>query len=477
MAIETADPSKRSAHDVGNIFVTQYYSFFFGGSEDVYKFYEESSVLSRPGPNGEMTSATTIQGIKDLVLFLDFEGYKKEIKTVDAQYSCNEGVLVLVTGCLTGKDNLERSFTQTFFLAPHAKGYYVLNDVFRFVDVPKAVTPPVNDANEDVSSTSLLSNEDNQPSQDHCAPTKVTTNGSSDTKTSTNDNSSVVKKVVVSEQPVTSSNNDGHTAAKSASADQEDSQKISYSSMKNDGHAAAKSASIDLENSKKISYASMVAKERTVTSPTQSATTVVVALSSTRQQQRASAPLKASAPGGNGAAQNSRTNTQANGAAQNSRTDTQVKSIYVGNLPPDVSVEQLEAVFKKFGPIKKGGIKVRNFADGFCYGFVEFELSKSACSAIEAHNITVGSKEAYITEKKSTNQAGNGRGRFLSEKSEFKNNYRNRESFDSRGYGRHQNGNRSDFSGQTRGPTRSNGEAHLKVLQNGGGEQQPVRVE
>ena len=99
------------------------------------------------------------QGIKDLVLCLDFEGYKKEIKTVDAQDSCNEGVLVLVTGCLTGKDNLERSFTQTFFLAPHAKGYYVLNDVFRFVDVPKAVTPPVNDANEDVSSTSLLSNE------------------------------------------------------------------------------------------------------------------------------------------------------------------------------------------------------------------------------------------------------------------------------------------------------------------------------
>ena len=61
MAIESADPSKRSAQDVGNLFVTQYYTFFFGDSELVYKFYEESSVLSRPGPNGEMTSATTIQ--------------------------------------------------------------------------------------------------------------------------------------------------------------------------------------------------------------------------------------------------------------------------------------------------------------------------------------------------------------------------------------------------------------------------------
>ncbi|XP_057463153.1 nuclear transport factor 2-like [Actinidia eriantha] len=129
----------------------------------------------------------------------------------------------------------------------------------------------------------------------------------------------------------------------------------------------------------KNSYASLVAKKSTVTSPTESTTTAVVAPSSTHQQQRASAPLKALAPG-------------SNGAAQYSRTDTQVKSIYVGNLPCDVSVKQLEAVFKKFGPIKKGGIQVRNFADGFCYGFVEFELSKSfvefelsksACSAIE----------------------------------------------------------------------------------------------
>ncbi|GFZ00204.1 nuclear transport factor 2 (NTF2) family protein with RNA binding (RRM-RBD-RNP motifs) domain-containing protein [Actinidia rufa] len=460
MAIESADPSKRSAQDVGNIFVTQYYTFFFGGSELVYKFYEESSVLSRPGPNGEMTSATTIQGIKDLVLSLDFEGYKKEIKTVDAQDSCNEGVLVLVTGCVTGKDNLERSFTQTFFLAPHAKGYYVLNDVFRFVDVPRAVTLPVNDANEDVASTPLSPNEDNQPSQDHCAPTKVTTNVSSDKKASTDNNSSVVKEVVVSEQSVTSRKNDEHAAAMSVSNDQEDSEKISYSSMKNDGQTAAKSASNDLENSKKNSYASMVAKKGTVTSPTESTTTAVVAPSSAHQQQRASAPLKASAL---------------------------VKSIYVGNLPSDVSVKQLEAVFKKFGPIKKGGIQVRNFADGFCYGFVEFELSKSACSAIEAHNITVGSKEAYITEKKSTNQGkwnyslplyeqptGNGRGRFSSEKSEVKNdNYRNQESFDGRGYGRHQNGNRNNFSGQIRGLTKCIGETHQKV----GAREQPVRVE
>lgn len=54
--------------------------------------------------------------------------------TVDAQDSFNGGVLVLVTGFLTGKDGLRHKFTQTFFLAPQDKGYFVLNDVFRYVD-------------------------------------------------------------------------------------------------------------------------------------------------------------------------------------------------------------------------------------------------------------------------------------------------------------------------------------------------------
>lgn len=42
--------------------------------------------------------------------------------------------MVLVTGCLTGKDKVGKKFTQSFFLARQEKGYFVRNDVFRFVD-------------------------------------------------------------------------------------------------------------------------------------------------------------------------------------------------------------------------------------------------------------------------------------------------------------------------------------------------------
>ena len=53
---------------------------------------------------------------------------------MDAKNSFNGGFLILVTGYLTGKDSLRCKFTQTFFLAPQDKGYFVLNDAFRYVD-------------------------------------------------------------------------------------------------------------------------------------------------------------------------------------------------------------------------------------------------------------------------------------------------------------------------------------------------------
>ncbi|XP_021995077.1 nuclear transport factor 2 [Helianthus annuus] len=58
-----------------------------------------------------------------------------EIKSVDAQESLNGGVSVLVTGYMNGMDNIQQQFTQSFFLAPQDKGYFVLNGVFRYMNI------------------------------------------------------------------------------------------------------------------------------------------------------------------------------------------------------------------------------------------------------------------------------------------------------------------------------------------------------
>jgi len=57
-----------------------------------------------------------------------------EIKTAHSLESWSGGVIVMVSGSVQIKDNLRRKFMQTFFLAPQEKGFFVLNDIFHFVE-------------------------------------------------------------------------------------------------------------------------------------------------------------------------------------------------------------------------------------------------------------------------------------------------------------------------------------------------------
>lgn len=89
---------------------------------------------------------------------MKYEDYTAEIETADAQESYGKGVIVLVTGCLTGKDHVRRKFTQTFFLAPQEKGYFVLNDVFRFLeeDEPLPINSTANNGMSNATTTAAL---------------------------------------------------------------------------------------------------------------------------------------------------------------------------------------------------------------------------------------------------------------------------------------------------------------------------------
>lgn len=74
------------------------------------------------------------QDINKKILSLSYDEFSVEIISVDAQESYGGAVLILVTGFMIGKDNMKQKFTQCFFLAPQKTGYFVLNDIFRYVD-------------------------------------------------------------------------------------------------------------------------------------------------------------------------------------------------------------------------------------------------------------------------------------------------------------------------------------------------------
>ncbi|CAN4081639.1 unnamed protein product [Withania somnifera] len=371
------------------------------------------------------------QNINEMICSLDYKNYKAEIKTADAQDSFKDGVIVLVTGCLTGKDNLRRKFTQTFFLAPQDNGYFVLNDVFRYVEENETdtVSEMIN-GTEDVQSEVLIPDPE---------PTHVPPNLDQD--------GSYAEEV----QHVEEKDNDSLEDGRQVGDEREMVVEAESHFNEDQNPANSESAnSVAQEDAPKKSYASIVSSQ-TKKGPTKiyvpTNTSRIAPSKAVKEPVAAVAQTAApeasnlTAPSGISVAETNDTEDEAEG-----------HSIYVRNLPLDVTAAQLEAEFKKYGPIKLGGVQVRsNRQQGFCFGFVEFEDVSSMQSAIQASPVTIGGRQAVVEIKRTTTRVGSARGRFLPGRGGFRNdNFRSRGNFGGgRSYGRNDFGGR-DFSGRGR---------------------------
>ena len=438
---ETIPPTTPSAQVVGNAFVEQYYHILHQSPELVHRFYQDSSFLTRSDSNGVMTTVTTVQEIHEKIISLKYEDYTAEIKTADAQESHKGGVIVLVTGCLTGKDNVRRKFSQTFFLAPQEKGYYVLNDVFRFIeenDTPQLNSSTVSVINENAEAVHEPESEDLHAPK-HLVEDNATlaegenlNNGAEVYHPQDEEEGSVIDEEVA-EPPTDLSQNDIVTVDDSTSAVLDDAPRRSYAAIVMKSHVASGHVYVP-SRAARIAYAKSSEQ-----------------LPTTANAKSTPAP-EALAPSSDNASGSSDVHEEAEG-----------HSIYIRNLPFNATVEQLEEVFKKFGPIKHGGIQVRSSKHGFCFGFVEFEELSSMHSALEASPITVGERQAVVEEKRTTTRvSGSGRGRYSGRGGFRSDSFRARGKFGSgRGYSRNEFRNQGEFSGQPRSSQRPN--------QNGGG--------
>ncbi|GJZ18993.1 putative G3BP-like protein isoform X1 [Tanacetum coccineum] len=180
-----------TASQVGTFFVGNYYQVLQAQPDFVHQFYNDTSTLLRVDGVNRQTASSMLYDrflssillvvllvidIVGLMLFMAFEATITEffdrvlsvdlhlddfvhqihalvmslnytgieIKTVHALDSWDRGVLVLVSGSVHLKDFASRrNFVQTFFLAPQETGYFVLNDIFQFVDDQTILHHPV----------------------------------------------------------------------------------------------------------------------------------------------------------------------------------------------------------------------------------------------------------------------------------------------------------------------------------------------
>ncbi|CAN0929400.1 Nuclear transport factor 2 [Linum grandiflorum] len=371
MATEDSVPN---AQLVGNAFVEQYYNMLSRAPENVHKFYQDSSVMSRPSSDGSMSSVSTMSGINDLIVALEYKNCEVQILTADAQKSIGEGVIVLVTGFLTGKDEIRRKFTELFFLAPQeGNGFFVLNDVLRYIDEDELAdveepTPVSNNSVEEAPAT-LVAEDTIQP------------NNEASVQLENGDIAIAEKEFVVPNNVTETPQSDAAPAAAAVATQEEEQQQVSEPA-----------APVSQEDAPKKSYASIANALNFKAQPFQQR------VSPAKPVVRAPAPAPV-APTAEAA--------PAPRPARNSsveRNNNIVKgqhAIFVANLPMDATAEQLIETFGKFGSIKPTGVQVRSYKqERNCFGFVEFETAEAVENALQVATIMIGNREAHIEKKK-----------------------------------------------------------------------------
>ncbi|MCJ1286648.1 hypothetical protein MMC26_005994 [Xylographa opegraphella] len=121
-----------SKDEVGWYFVEQYYTTLSRNPEKLHLFYSKRSQFVS-GVEAEKVSVSVGQrAINERIKELDIQDCKVRVSNVDSQASF-KNIVVQVIGEMSNKAAPHRKFVQTFVLAEQPNGYFVLNDIFRYI--------------------------------------------------------------------------------------------------------------------------------------------------------------------------------------------------------------------------------------------------------------------------------------------------------------------------------------------------------
>ena len=360
---------------IGNVFVQQYYSIMSTTLDELYKFYNNGSTLHvcgvgvPPLPGADAMGDQTVRtqaGIHARFNQLGYRGKRCEVRTVDSSHSIGGSVVVMVTGAITDGGVDRRAFTQTFVLAPQEGGYYVLNDLVRFlgnnegadvvavaadtaVSAPvKAPEPPVTAPPAPTRPTGAVSLEELEARMNAAAP---------------------------------------NVHARAAAAEV----------VKEAAAAIVEPETDAKEPEGPTTYASIAAKMRAA-----AAAKAPNAVSKAKPAAPAKAPIASSADP-----------APAHKTTHEKLTHDPVTAVFVRNIPQSADEASIEAAFAKIGPIATVTIRTAKRAPDASgdaatsdkpagrYAFVQFERAESAQAAIEAV-IEMDGRALSVEEKRET---------------------------------------------------------------------------
>ncbi|KAJ7977176.1 Nuclear transport factor 2 family protein with RNA binding domain [Quillaja saponaria] len=402
-------PGSVSAVQVGSYFVGQYYQVLQQQPSLVHQFYSDASTMTRIDGDSSDTVSATLK-IHTRIMSLNFAGI--EIKTINSLDSWNGGVLVMVSGFVRIQDfGGRRRFVQTFFLAPQEKGYFVLNDIFQFIDDEVVYQNRVSLSSEskfDIqlnASSSLPETHEgyslDEETREYASSVHID-NDLVDKYSLPDQHQELEPEAVVEETPVEETS-------------------TSFESVVNTIHEPPVAPVEEpVEEPAKKTWASILRVSKGQSG-----------LTATPHPNFSSAPspseVNHTAPPA--IQQSSSTSTYIPETRVEAREEGfgleegKFKSVYVRNLPSNVTEVEIEQEFKNFGRIKPDGIFIRTRNEiGVCYAFVEFEDTSGVQNAIQASPIQLAGRQVYIEERRPNSSStarggrrGRGRGGYQTE--------------------------------------------------------------
>lgn len=122
-----------SKDEIGWYFVEQYYTTLSKSPEKLHLFYGKRSQMVI-GPEAEVAPISVGRAaIQERIKSLGFQDCKVRVSNVDSQ-SSDETIVIQVIGETSNKSADLKKFVQTFVLAQQPTGYFVLNDIFRYIN-------------------------------------------------------------------------------------------------------------------------------------------------------------------------------------------------------------------------------------------------------------------------------------------------------------------------------------------------------
>lgn len=118
--------------EVGWYFVEQYYTTLSRSPEKLHLFYNRRSQFVSGQETDKVAVCVGQRAINDKIKELDFQDCKVRVTNVDSQAS-DSNIVITVIGEISNKSQPHKKFVQTFVLATQTNGYFVLNDIFRYL--------------------------------------------------------------------------------------------------------------------------------------------------------------------------------------------------------------------------------------------------------------------------------------------------------------------------------------------------------